>query len=146
MLFLSDASVQMSKYIRDDQKQEWYDEPIYICIDYNCYKVEDEIMAECKRCKIQYDYIPMVVDYCEIHRARSDTMHKLCIFGTGLKVKQLADWAITTYNFEEMYLHPYDPRAYSVWIQPQREVRVGSCIYDEDGCRHGCVEHWRTGL
>ena len=32
MIPLSKATVQMSKYVRDDQKQEWYDnEPIYIC-------------------------------------------------------------------------------------------------------------------
>ena len=29
MLTLSKRTIQMSKYVRDGQKQEWYNEPIY---------------------------------------------------------------------------------------------------------------------
>ena len=146
MLTLSKRTIQMSKYVRDGQKQEWYNEPIYICS--SCYKIGDEIRDECKRRKIKHEYIPMVIEYRSRRknkaRAQSDPMRKIEIFETGLKVQQLADWAITKFNYETMELAPYDVLAYSVWIQPQREVRVGSGGYDDDGCPLACAEHWRV--
>ena len=144
---LSKTTIQMSKYVRDDQKQEWYNEPIYICCC--CYKIGDEIRDECKRRKIKHKYIPMVIEYrskgslakgCD----QSNVMCKIEIFETGLKVRQLADWAITKFNDETMELTPYDVEAYSVWIQPRREVSVGSGGYDDDGCPRVCAEHWRV--
>ena len=146
VLILSDTTVRMSKYVRDDQKQEWYNELIYICS--NCYKISGEIRDECKRRKIKHEYIPMVIEYRSRRknnpRAQSDAMRKIEILETGLKVQQLADWAITKFNYETVELAPYDVLAYSVWIQPQREVLVSSGSYDEDGCPLACEEHWRV--
>ena len=146
MIPLSKATVQMSKYVRDDQKQEWYDnEPIYIC----CinYKIADEIRDECKRGKIKHEYFPNVVEYrprrsLTEERDRSDDMCKIEIQETGLKVRQLADWAITKFNDEQMDLSPYDVLSYCVWIQPQREVSVGGDSYDVDGLPNVYSKHW----
>ena len=148
MIPLSNATVQMSKYVRDDQKQEWYDnEPIYICC--SNYKIGDEIRDECKRRKIRHEYFPNVIEYrprrslaeaCD----QSDDMCKIEILETGLKVRQLADWAITKFNYETMELAPYDIEAYSVWIQPRREVSVSSGGYNDDGCPRVYAEHWRV--
>ena len=148
MIILSKATVQMSKYVRDDQKQEWYDnEPIYICC--SCYKIGDEIRDECKRRKIRHEYFPNVIEYrprrslteaCD----QSEDMGKIRILETGLKVRQLADWVITKFNDETMELAPFDIEAYSVWIQPQREVNISSGGYDEDGCPRVYSEHWRV--
>ena len=145
MIPLSKATIQMSKYVRDNQKQEWYDEPIYICCSE--YKIGDEIRDECQRRKIKHEYFPNVVEYrprCSLdeERYQSDNMCKIEIQETGLKVKQLADWAITKFNYETMLLAPHDVLAYLVWIQPQREVSVGSDGYDDDGCYLGYSQHW----
>ena len=148
MIPLSKATVQMSKYVRDDQKQEWYDnEPIYIyCINY---KIADEIRDECKRRKIKHEYFPNVVEYrprrslTEAY-VQSEDMCKIEIRETGLKVRQLADWAITKFNNESTDLSLYNVLSYCVWIQPQREVSVGNGSYDDDGLPNVYAEHWRV--
>ena len=71
-------------------------------------------------------------------------MCKIQMLETGLKVRQLVDWAITKFNDETMELTPFDVKAYSVWIQPQREVLAVSGGYDEDGCPRVYAEHWRA--
>ena len=146
MIPLSKATIQMSKYIRDDQKQEWYDdERIYICCSE--FKIGDEIRDECQRRKIKHECFPNVTEYrprrsLDEERYQSNNIYKIEIQETGLKVKQLADWAITTFNYETMLLAPHDVLAYLVWIQPQREVSVGSDGYDDDGCYLGYSQHW----
>ena len=142
MLYLSKASVRMSKYNRNGQKQEWYDGPIYICTeDYRC---ADGIIEECKRRKLYHKHIPTVIDYTPYdHSVCSAPMSKVAIYEKGWKLERLVDWAITTYNFKEMYLHPYDPRAYSVWIQPCKEVDISGDSYDEDGDPRPLARHWR---
>ena len=145
MIPLSKATIQMSKYVRDNQKQEWYDEPIYICCS-EC-KTGDEIRDECQRRKIKHKCFANVTEYrprrsLDEARYQSDDIYKIEILETGLKVKQLADWAITKFNYETMLLAPHDVLAYLVWIQPQREVSVGSDGYDDDGCYLGYSQHW----
>ena len=143
------STVQMSKYVRDDgQKQEWYDnEPIYICCNSN--EIGDEIKNECKRRNISHRYLPNVIEYrprrslteaCD----HSEDMCKIKILETGLKVRQLVDWAITKFKDETMEFTPFDVKAYSVWIQPEREVLAVSGGYDEDGCPRVYAEHWRV--
>ena len=62
MMILSKATVQMSKYVTDGQKQEWYDnESIYICCSSN--EIGDEIKNECKRRKIRHEYFANVIEY-----------------------------------------------------------------------------------
>ena len=131
------STVQMSKYVRDDgQKQEWYDnESIYMCC--SCNEIGDEIKNECKRRNISHQYLPDVIEY-RPKRSLSEAcacpeyMCKIQILETGLKVRQLVDWAITKFN------------DYSVWIQPERDVLAISGGYDEDGCPRVYAEHWRA--
>ena len=145
MMPLSKGIIQMSTYVRDNQKQEWYDEPIYICCSE--YATGHEIRDECRRRKIEHKCFANMTEYrprrdLDEERCQSDRIYKIEIFDTGLKVKQLADWAITKFNYEAMDLPPYHVLAYNVWIQPQREVSVGSEGYDEDGDYLGYSQHW----
>ena len=71
-----------------------------------------------------------------------DYIYKIEIQDTGLKTKQMADWAITTFNFETLLLPPDDILAYFVWIQPMRDVSIGRESYDEDGWPRDVAEHW----
>ena len=75
---------------------------------------------------------------------QSEDMCKIEIRETGLKVRQLADWAITKFNNESTDLSLYDVLSYCVWIQPQREVSVGNGSYDDDGLLNVYAEHWRV--
>ena len=139
MMPLSKRVIQMSTYERDNQKQEWYDEPIYICCSE--YHEQDEIRDECRRRKIKHECFIDVTE-CRPGEEDSNSICKIQIFDTGLKVKQLADWAITKFNYETMNLPAYHVLAYNVWIQPLREVSVGTEGYDEDGDYLGYSHHW----
>ena len=135
MIRASKSTVQMSKYVRDDQKQEWYDnEPIYICCMTN--EIGDEIKNECKRRNISHRYLPDVIEY-RPKRGLTEEMCKIQMLETGLKVRQLVDWAITTFNDETMDVEGNDIDGCFVWIQLQKEVFVGN------GENTGIyVEHW----
>ena len=143
MIPLSKATIQLSTYVRDNQKEEWYDEPIYICTT-ECH-IGDQIRDECRRRKIRHECFPCVVER-STNKMRSTGcegyIYKIEIQDTGLKTKQLVDWAITTFNWKEMVLPPYDVEAYFVWIQPRREVSVGTAGYDMDGDYLGYSHHW----
>ena len=142
MIPLSKAVIQMSTYVRDNQKQEWYDEPIYICCCSEYY-TGDEIRDECRRRKIDHKCLPFVTER-STNKLRSfgyeEYIYKIAIYDTGLKRKQLADWAITTFNNEEMVLPPHNVLAYNVWIQPMREVLSGS--QSEEDYYLGRPTHW----
>ena len=139
MIRASKATVQMSKYVRDDQKQEWYDrEPIYICCSSN--EIGDEIRDECKRRKIRHEYFPNVIEYRPT-RGLTEEMCKIQMLEVGLKVRQLVDWAITKFNDESMDKAELGIDAYFVWIQLQKEVSVSSGGYDDDGWPRVYAEH-----
>ena len=142
MIPLSKAAIHMSKYVIDDQKQELYDKPIYICT--REFKIGREIRDECQRRKIRHECFPNVLEYSsnKVKSVGYDYIYKIEIHDTGLEVQQLADWAITTFNFETLLLPPDDILAYFVWIQPERDVSVGSDGYDDDGCSLGFTQHW----
>ena len=69
-------------------------------------------------------------------------IYKILIRDTGLTRKQLADWAITAFNNEEMDLPPDDILSYSVWIQPMREVMSPIIILSEEDYYIGRQTHW----
>ena len=142
MLPLSKAAIHMSKYVRDDQNQELYDEPIYICT--REYHMGDQIRDECQRRKIRHECFPYVLERStnKVQSVGYDYIYKIEIRDTGLKTKQMADWAITTFNFETLLLPPDDILAYFVWIQPMRDVSIGRESYDEDGWPRDVAEHW----
>ena len=130
MIPLSRAAMHMSTYERDNQKQKWYDEPIYICTTEP--HIGDQIEDECRRRKIHHKCTPFVTERStNKNKVRSEGyengyIYKIAIYDTGLTRKQLADWAITTFNNEGMVFLPHDILSYNVWIQPRREVSVGS--------------------
>ena len=151
MIPLSQAAMHMSKYVRDVQNQEpydeptyqeLYDEPIYICT--REYHIGDQIRDECQRRKIQHECFRYVLER-STNKVRSvgyGYIYKIEIRDTRLKTKQMADWAITTFNFKKMLLPPDDILAYLVWIQPMRDVSIGRESYDEDGWPRDVAEHW----
>ena len=59
---------------------------------------------------------------------------------TALERKQMADWAITTFNYGEPKF-PDDLISYGVWIQPVREVNMveTACLGDYE---EGHETHW----
>ena len=128
MIPLSRAVMRMSTYKRDNQKQKWYDDGFYICTT-DPY-IGDQIEDECRRRKIRRKCTPFVTERStNKNKVRSEGyksgyIYKIAIYDTGLKVKQLADWAITTFNDEEIVFLPDDILSYNVWIQPRREVGV----------------------
>ena len=119
----SKVTAQMSTYNRNNQNQEWYCEPIYICTHDEI--IGEEIRDECKRREINHNYYPDVIEYRHVEGARYDKLDyiiiKIEMIDTGLKVQQLADWAITENNVS-IPLDPFDYTSYMVWIQPKREV------------------------
>ena len=125
MIRPSKATAQMSTYNRNNQNQEWYCEPIYICTHNEI--IGEEIRDECKRREINYNYYPDVIEYKHVEGERYDKMDciitKIEMIDTGLKVQQLADWAITENNVS-IPLNPFDYTSYMVWIQPKREVNA----------------------
>ena len=128
-------TVQMSKYVKNDQKQEWYDnEPIYICC--SSYEIGDEIKNECKRRNISHRYLPDVIEY-RPKRGQTEEMCKIQMLETGLKVRQLVNWAITIFKGETMDVEEIGIDGCFVWIQPQKEVLVGN---GENNGRY--AEHW----
>ena len=145
MMRPSKATAQMSTYNRNNQNQEWYCEHVYICTS-DCIMGE-EIRDECKRREINYKYHPFVIEYKHIEGTRfenSDNICKIEMIDTGLKVQQLADWAITENN-ASIPLEPFDYASYMVWIQPKREVNAVTVRTFCDGfyLDDSWEEHWR---
>ena len=137
----SKATAQMSTYNRNNQKQEWYDEHIYICTHSDI--ISEEIRDECKRRKINYEYRPFVVERRFRKRTLVESRYNICkieVLDTGLKVQQLADWAITEYNVW-LPLDPFDYNSYMVWIQPKRELNA--IHYVDADFDESWEKHWR---
>ena len=143
----SKATAQMSTYNRNNQNQEWYCEHIYICT--NCDIISKEIRDECKRREIHHEYHPFVAEYkwsdCTRIEKSAYNICKIEMIDTGLKVQQLADWAITEYNVP-IPLEPFDYASYMVWIQPKREVNTKTVRTICDSffsLDDSWEEHWR---
>ena len=136
MIPLSRATVRMSTYERDNQKQKWYDEPIYICTTEP--HIGDQIEVECRRRKIHHRCIPFVTERStNKNKVRSEGyqdgyIYKIGIYDTELTRKQMADWAITTFNNDEKPFLSDDILGYMVWIQPEREIEQPIILSEED--------------
>ena len=163
MIPLSKAVMRMSTYDRTNQELSWYDEPFYLCTtEWNiAYKIKEE----CQRRKIPCEDLLCVVEMSKDkrkvlsegvinHYQKYDkypderfNYHVLKIKldtwkTTTLERKQMADWAITTFNNEEGPIFPDDLISYGVWIQPSREVSVDRDSYDMDGMPRPTTVHW----
>ena len=157
MIPLSKAVMRMSTYDRTNQELKWYEEPFYLCTIEG--HVVNSIEEECRRRKINYKCFFVNERSKDIRKVRSlGAIHnnqknpdewvylhvikiKLCTWKTTtLERKQMADWAITTFNYGEPCI-PDDLICYDVWIQPVREVdRVETeCLEDFE---EGRETHW----
>ena len=145
MIPLSKAVMRMSTYDRTSQELKWYDEAIYLCTTE--WHMNDKIQAECQRRKIPYEAIFVKERSTDKRKVLSQGalsdyhMFKIGIhMASGLERKQMADWAITTFNYGEPIL-PYDIVSYGVWIQPTREV-MSPITMSEEEYNLGLETHW----
>ena len=126
---------KMSKYKRDDQKQEWYDDNL-LFIYCRHYQYGREIKDECKRRNIKQNYYPRRLEID--NNGRPVVVNKIAIYDKGLKVRQLVDWAITRYNNEEMIITEDGVNTYNVWVEFQNAVKptVGKTHFEH------CLHSW----
>ena len=146
MIPLSKAVMRMSTYDRTNQELKWYDEPIYLCTTE--WNINDKIEAECQRRKIPYKGLFVKERSTDKRKvlskgALSDYhMFKIGIhMASGLERKQMADWAITTFNDEEGPIFPDDLFSYPVWIQPSRDV-MSPITKSEEEYNLGLETYW----
>ena len=156
----------MSRYNRTKQKLKWYTGGIYLCTQI-C-DIADKIEAECKRRNIKYTSVwarDLLADenYTSIEIAMTGyNIYKIYISksleATGLnkklhagycvpalKKKQLADWAVTTFNGEGEIEEPtcldrYSD-SYNVWIQPSSDV-MNPLTSTLEEIEEGVETHW----
>ena len=152
--------MRMSTHDRTNQELKWYEEPFYLCTTggYAVNRIEEEcrrrkIPCECffvyERSKDKRKVLSrgVVNDDQKYNKYPDERFNyhvvkiKLCTWKTTtLERKQMADWAITVFNYGEPTF-PDDLISYGVWIQPLREVNMveANCLsnYEE-----GRVTHW----
>ena len=147
MIPLSKAVMRMSTYDRTNQELSWYDEPIYLCTTEP--HIARKIEAECQRRKICH-YKSVCVHERSTDKRKVPSLSitsggDLCKVGiwmaSGLERKQMADWAITTFNYEEMVLPADDIMAYNVWIQPSDDI-MWPITGSEEEYYLGRETHW----
>ena len=143
-LLLSTAAMNMSTVNRTIQELSWYDGGIYLCTHFpkGCH-IADEIEAECERRKIPFKSIlvkELSVVKGEASECANYDIRKVAIRSpetTALEKKQLADWAVTTFDDKEELKWAYKPCSYAVWIQPSSDVTT-----DEVDDYFGLETHW----
>ena len=149
-LLLSTAAMNMSTVDRTNQELNWYTGGIYLCAHYpNGCHIANEIEAECKRRKIPYKSI-LVKERSVARGDASESVDEIFDHDirkvaipqspetTALEKKQLADWAVTTFNDKEELKWCYKPCSYAVWIQPSSDVMNPDEVDDE----FGLETHW----
>ena len=144
-ILLSKTAMYMTTLDRNKQELSWYDGGIYLCTHFPTGgHIADEIEAECERRKIPFKSI-LVKDRSVARGDASESVdfdydiRKVAIQSpktTVLEKKQLADWAVTTFNTNP---GPWVYKTYShaVWIQPTSDVRPKE-VDDE----FGLETHW----
>ena len=157
MIPLSKAVMRMSTYDRTNQELNWYVQPFYLCTTERY--AFDGIKEECGQRKIDCEELIVtersmdrrkvlsegVVSNAQKYPDERCNYHMLKIKMStwktaALERKQMADWAITTFNHGEAK-NPNDLISYGVWIQPEREVYR----MEADSLEHyeeGRVTHW----
>ena len=156
MVLISEKAMCMSEYNRKNQLLYWYTGGINICTRSG--DAADEIIAECKRRNIvcgsvwtrelivgrEYSYLDLsYIPYniCKIgipmssEADNSEVQRYLAnCYVPALKKKQLADWAIITFNVFEEQIWPRNSDCYCVWIQPSSDVELfrGCYLEEED--------------
>ena len=164
MVLISELCMCMSQFDRRNQLLCWYTDGINLCTKIG--GIADEIKAECKRRNIPYGSIwtremTRRKDYTSLEIVTMPyDIHKICIYRSpeafqaydenvlklhadscvpALKKKQLADWAITTFNcYQE--LDDRNSDNYVVWIQP--DSQVWSRQSEEEEMLEGVTTDW----
>ena len=120
--YITPLSYKMTKYRRDQQKSEWYnDNLIIIAANHKFYG--DEVAKECKRHNIAHSYVDFYkitvdpVTGCMVEEPR----YKIHIKETGPKVQDLVDWAVLKFNAEEKLITDWGCNLWNVWIQVKDE-------------------------
>ena len=112
-------SYKMTMYGRDKQNPEWYNNNL-IAIKTRYREHGNKIAKECKRRNILHYYDTFTEDIVD---GWPVTTYKVKIKETGLKVQQLADWAIMKFNAEDMLITDEGWNVTNVWIQIQDEKK-----------------------
>ena len=121
--YIVPLSYKMTKYRRDQQKPEWYNENLII-IKTRHRQYGDEIAKECKRRNIVHSY----VDFYMIKVAFTgdiveEPRYKIYIKETGPKVQDLVNWAVLKFNAEEKLITDEGSNKWNVWIQVKDEEK-----------------------
>ena len=137
-MLLSRRGIKMTARDRNKQELNWYTEGIYLCTHFlNGGRIAGEIEEECKKRKIPFKSILVKERSAAIgDTAESDdetwNIQKVAIpqspETTALEKKQLADWAVTTFNTNPGLKH----YSKAVWIQPSSDVDAKD-VDDESG-------------
>ena len=145
MIPLSKAVIRMSTYDRTNQELSWYDKPIYLCT--TALRIAKKIEAECQRRKIRYKSILVEERSTDKRKVLAKSIisdYQVCKIGiwmaSGLERKQMADWAMTTFNYGEP-IFPDDVVSYGVWIQPSSDV-MWPITGSEEEYNLGLETHW----
>ena len=149
-LLLSDTAMNMTTGNKTIQELNWYAGGIYLCTHFpNGCHIADEIEEECKRRKIPYKSI-LVKERSVARGDASESVDEIFDYDirkvaipqspetTALEKKQLADWAVTTFNDKEELKWAYKSYSYAVWIQPSSDVMNA----DEVDNEFGLETHW----
>ena len=146
MIPLSKAVMHMSVYNRTRQELNWYEESFYLCTTE--FHMARKIEEECRRRVIDYEFlfvrerskdkrkevsegVMSKSQKYDIYPGVDFNYHMLKIKvntgkTTALERKELADWAITTFNANLEADFCDDLDHYYVWIQPSKDVQVTS--------------------
>ena len=147
-ILLSKTAMYMTTLDRNKQELSWYAGGIYLCTHFpNGGHIADEIEAECKRRKIPFKSI-LVKERSVARGDASESVDEIFDYDirkvaipqspetTALEKKQMADWAVTTFN-NNPGLWAYKSYSYAVWIQPSSDV--GPKEVDDE---FGIETHW----
>ena len=105
---------KMTSWKMDEQNPEWYNENLIVFVTRNR-EIGKEIVKECKRRHIRYFFDDITQDI-SLDGWPLDR-YRVKIKETGLKVQQLAEWALTTYNTD------YSEYIRTVWIEIQDQKK-----------------------
>ena len=151
MIPLSKAVIRMSTLDRTKQELNLYDGGIYLCTTNP--RIARKIEEECQRRKIDYKSVCVQERSTDKRKVCSLAIECIPRYGihkigihmswktTALEKKQLADWAVTTFNDKEGPLCPHDPISYDVWIQPSSDV-MNPITKSEEEYEQGHETHW----
>ena len=104
--------------LQGDQNADWFNKNLIVIVA--VYReLGDQIAKECKRRNILYYYGDHLVHIGDVIDGRlvDRVLYKVEIKETGLKVQQLAEWALNKFNTDDSYY------VQNVWIEIQDQKK-----------------------